>query len=1194
MERIAEPIARLEFLLRDGGHGIEELLSTDFTGASVLPARETSLHEDSAFTIRRSFWDGKQLAVLSAAEFTATLRRFLAPHGPLNLADLACLSISSSTDDHPTIAQTRLRFEFGGKLTGGSDRGWQAIGEWEIKWAQTTAGWKIAGWQPIEMTTAEGPEVVFTDVTSAAFGKDPSYKSHLARDTNYWRGVLDKASGVDIFGNSGVSVGDVDGDGHDEIYMCQPKGLPNRLYRQREPGIFEEISRQAGVDVLDNTAMALFADILNRGRQDLILITESSPLLFLNDGHGHFTFKRNEFPPETTQATLTAAAMADYDRDGYLDLYVCAYGYVVGEGSLIPCPYYDAQNGPPNRLYRNQGDGTFTDVTSSSELDLGNNRFSFACAWNDIDDDGWPDLVVVNDFGRNNLYRNLRNGKFEEVTDGIAGYGSGMSASLADYNGDGVQDLYVSNMWVPAGERITADPDFQQHFQEAATGAVREFAMGNALYVNSKNAPGPIDGQSAQPLPAAALFRKVPKAGGAERARWAWSSDALDLRNDGALDLYVVNGYLSSSEKGLAPLDAYLWEEVVAHSPDTNVVGSEYGAAWAAISQLSHQGHPWNGNERNAFFLNLGDGRFEDVSAVTGLDFRDDGRAFAIFDFDGDGDMDLVLHNRTGPQLRLLRNDLANSNHSIAIRLTGAQSNRDAIGARVEVETPGGRQIRYLSCGSGFLSQHSKELVFGLGLHETATKVRVRWPGGEVSEFSNLKHGYRYFLMEGERQPKEERFSAPGVRSKELEAGQPTQKPGTEVQPARFSTNLVEPLPVPLPPPLQGNRLVWLWDPADKSGAGLQTFLQSQKRVPGKLILWRDGTIPPSVASKLVSPPWQADERFRQLWETLLAYLYDHLREPVFPTGLLFDSGNTPGSPQLSNLVKVYWGGVQSSDILNDVQVGVKSGQKALPFPGRAMLCSFGRDLRTLGTGLVVAELYPEAEIYLAEAARANPNDAEALYNLAFTRERLGNIQQSIADARGALEARRHFPQAQNLLGVLLSQSGQQNEARQLFEQVTKDVPDSVEAWNNLGYLELMENNLSASQAALDHALALAPEYTEALNNLGFLRARQDKLPEAEALFQRVLALDPDNEKAKNNLAVIYANQGRLGEAEQILKSLLQKNPEDQFTLLNLVRLDLSLGKNAEARELLESWLARHPDDATTRKALEEVPSSKP
>src|SRR5579863_8124378 len=206
---------------------------------------------------------------------------------------------------------------------------------------------------------------------------------------------------------------------------------------------------------------------------------------FLNNGNGRFTLKRDAFPPGAVQAALTGAAMADYDRDGYLDLYVCAYGYVEGEGSTLPCPYYDAHNGPPNRLFHNQGDGTFVDVTTASGLDRGNDRFSFACAWNDVDDDGWPDLAVVNDFGRNNLYRNLRNGTFAEVMDALPGFGSGMSAAFADFNGDGRADLYVSNMWVPAGERVTADAGFRQRLQDLPRDLVRQFAMGNAFYANT-------------------------------------------------------------------------------------------------------------------------------------------------------------------------------------------------------------------------------------------------------------------------------------------------------------------------------------------------------------------------------------------------------------------------------------------------------------------------------------------------------------------------------------------------------------------------------------------------------------------------------------------------------------------------------------------------------------------------------------
>jgi Tfp pilus assembly protein PilF len=1185
MDQLAEPIARLESLLLAGGQGIEELLSADFRGVSLLPARETSLREDSAFKVRRSDWEEKQTAKLAAAEFATLLRCFLAPHAPLRLADLACLRISGSPDDNPTDVRTRLRFELGG--TPNLKRRWQATGEWEIQWAQSTTGWKIAAWRPLQMVTVEGPAVVFTDVTEAAFGNDRSYRSHLLRDTNYWRKILDKASGIDIFANSGVSVGDVDGDGRDEIYMCQPQGLPNRLYRQREPGIFEDTAHQAGVDVLDNTSMALFADVLNRGHQDLVLITETSPLLFLNDGRGHFTLERDAFPPGTTQAALTGAAMADYDRDGYLDLYVCAYNYVQGEGSTLPCPYYDAQNGPPNRLFHNQGDGTFIDVTTSSRLDRGNDRFTFACAWSDIDDDCWPDLAVVNDFGRNNFYRNLRNGTFEELTEALAGYGSGMSASFADLNRDGAVDLYVSNMWVPAGERITAELEFQRRFSELPPDRVRQFAMGNALYVNPKSSPPLTGAQGALPLPITTSFQMVPNAAGADRARWAWCSDALDLENDGALDLYVVNGYLSSPVAGLAPLDGYLWEEVVALSPRTNVARSEYRAAWAAISQLAHEGHPWNGNERNVFFLNGGDGHFEDASAVTGLDFRDDGRAFAVFDFDNDGDADLVLHNRTGPQLRLLRNDLATSNRSIAFRLTGTKVNRDAIGARIEVEAPGGRQIRFLSCGTGFLSQHSKELVIGLGSHAVATQVRVRWPNGDVTEYSNLEAGYCYFLIEGERSAKREPFSGLRPKGWGLEAGPPTQPPRVEVSPARFSTSLVEPVSVLLPEPLHGTRLLWLWDPAEQNRGGLETLLHVQEKVPSRLVLWDEGSVPSSVASALKSPPWRADERFRVLWATLLAYLYDYLRQPVFPTGLLFEAGGIHESVQASKLVKVYWGGAESAEILNDLQDGVKTGQSALPFPGRAILCSFRRDFRTLGAGLAMAGLYEEAEIYLTKAVEANRKDADALYNVAVARQRLGRIPQAVVNARGALEARPQFPQAKSLLGLLLSQSGHQAEAKELFEQATKEMPDFVEAWNNLGYVELLQGDLPEAQAAFERALTLAPEYMETLNNLGILRARQGKPREAEALFQRVLALQPDNEKAANNLAVTYANEGKLEEAGQILQGLLQRDPEDESTLLNLVKLDLSLGKSVEAKKLLEDWLSRHPNDRTAQHLLE-------
>ena len=162
--------------------------------------------------------------------------------------------------------------------------------------------------------------------------------------------------------------------------------------------------------------------------------------------------------------------MADYDRDGFLDLYLCVYAYVIGaseDKAGPPTPYHDAQHGPPNVLLRNDGHGHFVDVTADVGLDQHNDRFSFASAWADYDEDGWPDLLVANDFGRKNLYHHdgLVNGRphFTDVADraGVEDYGAGMSAAFLDYDNDGHLDIYTGNMWTAAGQRITASPSFQ-------------------------------------------------------------------------------------------------------------------------------------------------------------------------------------------------------------------------------------------------------------------------------------------------------------------------------------------------------------------------------------------------------------------------------------------------------------------------------------------------------------------------------------------------------------------------------------------------------------------------------------------------------------------------------------------------------------------------------------------------------------
>ncbi len=168
-----------------------------------------------------------------------------------------------------------------------------------------------------------------------------------------------------------MAVGDFDNDGFDDLYVCQPAGLPNRLYRNRGDGTFEDVTEKAGVGVLDDTACALFADFENKGVQDLLVVCGGGPLLFLNQGNGKFSLKPDAFkfarPP---QGTFTHAAIADYDRDGRLDIYFCLYSYYVGLDQYhYPVPYFDARNGPPNFLLHNEGNATFTDHTEAAGLE---------------------------------------------------------------------------------------------------------------------------------------------------------------------------------------------------------------------------------------------------------------------------------------------------------------------------------------------------------------------------------------------------------------------------------------------------------------------------------------------------------------------------------------------------------------------------------------------------------------------------------------------------------------------------------------------------------------------------------------------------------------------------------------------------------------------------------------------------------
>src|SRR6267378_2752152 len=552
--------------------------------------------------------------------------------------------------------------------------------------------------QFVAETRSRSANPVYIDIAAQSLGSNPSYAAQLLPGADHWRTVLDGACGIDIYGHNGVSVADIDNDGFDDLYVCQPGGLPNRLYRNRGDGTFEDITAASGLGILENTACALFADVDNHGRQDLIVVRTNGPLLFLNEGGGKFRQKPNAFqfvsPP---QGTFTGAALADYDRDGWLDIYFCLYLYYQGTNQYkYPSPYHDAENGPPNFMMRNNRDGTFRDVTAQTGLDKNNTRYSFCCGWSDYDRDGWPDLYVVNDFGRKNLYRNNRDGTFIDVAPqaGVEDVGAGMGVCWFDYDNDGHEDLYVADMWTAAGKRISMQEIFQKDTPEEIRALYRKHAMGNSLFHNKG------DG----------AFQDATASSGVEMGRWSWSSDAWDFDHDGFPDLYVANGMVSG--KSREDLNSFFWRQVVANSPVEAKPAHDYEQGWNALNELIRSDGTWSGFERNVFYANNRDGTFSDVSGVTGLDFLEDGRSFALADFYHDGRLEVLVKNRSAPQVRLVKNVSKDLGPSIAFRLEGTKSNRDAVGAAITLESDSGTQTSTVRAGSGFLSQHSKDVLF--------------------------------------------------------------------------------------------------------------------------------------------------------------------------------------------------------------------------------------------------------------------------------------------------------------------------------------------------------------------------------------------------------------------------------------------------------------------------------------------------
>jgi Flp pilus assembly protein TadD/peroxiredoxin len=1162
---------------------LARLLDNSIAATTFTPLTQTMLRNAQGIeTLKIEF--SSETAV-GRDEFFKHFQNYLRPATRILTAQFDVVGLEEVSAG-PLDLQVSIRYDFVFEIEG--TRREERIGQWQARWTlDSSNAWRIHQLLAREESRSIVSSLVFVDITEHALGSIDSYRSQLLHGTDYWRTVLDGACGIDVYGNNGVSAGDFDNDGFDDLYICQPGGLPNRLYRNRGDGTFEDVTEHAGVGVLDNTSCAIFADFRNSGLQDLLVVCGTGPILFLNQGNGKFQIKRDAFTfARDPQGTFTHAAVADYDRDGRLDIYFCLYSYYLGLDQYhYPVPYFDARNGPPNFLLHNEGNGRFVDRTEAAGLNKNNNRYSFACAWQDSKASGFPDIYVANDFGRSNLYRNNGDGTFTDVSTEahVEDAGAGMSASWSDIDNDGQPDVYVANMWSAAGQRIAEQAIFHKNAPEKIRALYRHHARGNSLYRNLGND----------------TFRNVSDQAGVGMGRWSWSSDFWDFDHDGYSDLYVTNGYISSSKHN--DLASFFWRQVVGKSPEDSTPSQAYEHGWNALNELIRSDNSWSGYERNVMFANNGDGAFTEVSGAAGLDFIEDSRSFVLVDIDHDGRLEIILKNRNAPQIRIVRNTLQHIGHSVSFRLRGIKSNRDAIGAAITLEADHLKQTKSLQAGSGFLAQHSKEIFFGTGSHSDPVRATIHWPTGEKQIFENIPVDNRIEIQEGSGSYTAKPFTVssavPSHSGPESLIDQP---------PASFGTWLIEPLKAPdfSLPGLDGKvyslhsfrggfMLLNFWTAqAPQCRSVLTHFNQHHSAFrAANLNVLAINVDEDASASKLLAtqlglnlPTLFASTEIAGIYNIIFRYMYDRRRDLVLPSSFLI---NAEGM-----IVKVYQGQVDAQQILKDLEstpdlTAERRVLRALPFPGTVYQDAFHRNDFTYGVAFFQHGYLDAAAESFQQVILQKPNDSEAYYNLGTLSLHRNDLPTARQYLEQTLKLHPDYPEAWNNLGMIAAQQGMTNEAIRNFQRSLDLRPNYTIALLNLGNLYRHQGAFDKAMDLFHRALQLQPDDAEANYSLGMLYAQQNQLQQASDSLQKAAALRPGYPEALNNLGVIYVRTGDYERAEEQFKTCIRLTPSFGQSYLNLAQLYAIRHQKQQAIQILQQLLALQPQNQAAQRALE-------